>query len=39
MTKDDRIFILMGGTHTAFFMDFLKRSPKFQLENTFNYLK
>jgi len=39
MTKDDRIFILMGGTHTAFFMDFLKRSPKFKLENTFDYLK
>lgn len=39
MTKDDRIFILMGGTHTAFFMDFLKRSPKFKLENTFDFLK
>lgn len=39
MTKDDRIFILMGGTHTAFFMDFLKRSPKFKLENIFDYLK
>lgn len=39
MTKDDRIFILMGGAHTAFFMDFLKRSPKFKLENTFDYLK
>jgi len=39
MTKDDRIFILMGGAHTAFFMDFLKRSPKFKIENTFDYLK
>lgn len=39
LDKDDRIFILMGGTHTAFFMDFLKRSPKFKLENTFDYLK
>ena len=37
--KQDKIFILMGGTHTAFFMDFLKRSPKFRLENTFDYLK
>ncbi|MNJ91828.1 hypothetical protein D3C87_94830 [compost metagenome] len=37
--KNDRILILMGGTHTAFFMDFLKRSPKFKLENTFDYLK
>ncbi len=39
MTKDDRVFILMGGTHTAFFMDFLRRSPKYKLENTFDYLK
>lgn len=39
LTKDDRIFILMGGTHTAFFNDFLKRSPKYRLENTFKYLK
>lgn len=39
MTKDDRIFIIMGGAHTAFFMDFLKRSPKFKVENTFNYIK
>lgn len=39
VTKGDRIFILMGGTHTAFFNDFLKRSPKFILENTFDYLK
>lgn len=37
--KNDRIFILMGGTHTAFFNDFLKRSPKYKLENTFKYLK
>jgi hypothetical protein len=37
--KNDRIFILMGGTHTAFFMDFLKRSPKYLLKNTFEYLK
>ena len=39
MDKDDRIFILMGGAHTAFFMDFLKRSPKFKIENTFKYVK
>ncbi|MGC4041379.1 MAG: DUF5694 domain-containing protein [Flavobacterium sp.] len=39
INKSDRILILMGGTHTAFFMDFLKRSPKFKLENTFDYLK
>ena len=39
MDKDDRIFILMGGAHTAFFMDFLKRSPKFKIEDTFKYVK
>ena len=37
--KNDRIFILMGGTHTAFFKEFLTRSPKYKLENTFDYLK
>lgn len=37
--KNDRIFILMGATHTAFFNDFIKRSPKYKLENTFKYLK
>ncbi|WEK68586.1 MAG: DUF5694 domain-containing protein [Candidatus Chryseobacterium colombiense] len=37
--KNDRIFILMGGTHTAFFMDFLKRSPKYKLDDIFHYLK
>jgi len=37
--KNDRIFILMGGTHTAFFMDFLRRSPKYLLKNTLDYLK
>lgn len=39
LEKDDRIFILMGGTHTAFFNEFLKRSPKYQLEDPFRYLK
>jgi hypothetical protein len=37
--KNDRIFILIGGAHTAFFIDFLKRSPKYKLKNTFDYLK
>lgn len=39
ITKDDRIFILMGATHTAFFKDFLRRSPKFIEVNTLDYLK
>lgn len=38
LDKNDRIFILMGGTHTAFFNDFLKRSPKYKLEDSFHYL-
>ncbi|WP_443947093.1 DUF5694 domain-containing protein [Pedobacter sp. AW1-32] len=36
--KSDRIFILMGGAHTAFFNDFLRRSPKYRLEDPFQYL-
>lgn len=39
VTKNDRIFILMGGTHTALFMDFLKKKSKYIVENTFDYLK
>ena len=39
INKNDKIFILMGGTHTAFFMDFLRRSPKYKIENVFKYLK
>lgn len=39
ITKDDRIFILMGATHTAYFKDFLRRSPKFKEVNALEYLK
>ena len=35
----DRVFIIMGGAHTAFFNDFMKRSPKYELVNPFMYLK
>lgn len=35
----DRVFILMGASHTAFFRDFLSRSPKYEMVNTFDYLK
>ena len=38
LKKDDRVFILMGATHTAFFRGFLKGSPKFEMVNTFDYL-
>ncbi len=39
VTKDDRIFVLLGATHTAFFEDFLRRSPKFKEVNSLDYLK
>ncbi|UVD81263.1 DUF5694 domain-containing protein [Myroides albus] len=39
LTKDDRVFILMGGTHTAFFNMWLERSPKYQLMNTLDYIE
>jgi len=39
MTKDDRIFILMGSAHTAFLREFINRSSKFEMVNTFDYLK
>ncbi|WP_425545666.1 DUF5694 domain-containing protein [Kangiella japonica] len=28
MTKDGRVFILMGRAHTVFLREFIKRSPK-----------
>ena len=34
----DRIFILMGGTHTAFLNDFMSRSPRYELVDIFNFL-
>lgn len=39
LTKDDRVFILMGATHTAFLNEFLKRSPKYEVVDVFDYLK
>ncbi|WP_312902527.1 DUF5694 domain-containing protein [Chryseobacterium taichungense] len=39
INKNDRIILLMGGTHTAFFMDFLKRSPKYRPESVLKYVK
>ncbi|SFT97005.1 hypothetical protein SAMN04489724_3055 [Algoriphagus locisalis] len=38
LDKGDRVFILMGGTHTAFFNMWLKRSPKYELEDVTEYL-
>ncbi len=39
LTSEDRVFILMGASHTAFFRDFMSRSPKYEMVNTFDYLK
>ena len=39
LNKDDRVFILLGASHTAFFRDFINRSPKYEMVNTFDYLK
>ena len=39
LKKTDRVFILMGAAHTAFFRDFISRSPKYKMVNTFDYLK
>lgn len=38
LTENDRVFILMGATHTAFFNDFIKRSPKYKSVDVFEYL-
>ena len=39
MKQEDRVFILSGGSHTAFLNEFLGRSLKYELVNTFDYLK
>ncbi len=39
LDKEDRVFILMGASHTAFFRDFISRSPKYEMVNTFDYLE
>lgn len=39
LKKEDRVFVLMGASHTAFFRDFISRSPKYEMVNTFDYLR
>ncbi|MTI30332.1 hypothetical protein E1171_05865 [Cytophagales bacterium RKSG123] len=39
LNENDRVFVLMGASHTAFFRDFISRSPKYEMVNTFDYLK
>lgn len=38
LSKDDRVFILMGASHTAFFRDFMRGDPKYKMVDTFEYL-
>tara|TARA_R110002049_G_scaffold93815_4_gene231581 strand:- start:5241 stop:6068 length:828 start_codon:yes stop_codon:yes gene_type:complete len=37
LTKNDRVLIIMGATHTAYFDIFIGNSPKYILENTTQY--
>lgn len=39
LTKNDRVFIIMGAAHSAFLDNFMARSPKYKLVNTSKYLK
>lgn len=39
LSENDRVFILMGATHTAFLNEFIKRSPKYELIDLTDYLK
>lgn len=39
LTENDRVFILSGATHAAFFKMFMERSPRYQLVNIFDFLK
>jgi len=38
LLPDDRVFFLSGASHTAFFADFLKRSPKYRMVSALDYL-
>lgn len=39
MKNTDRVFILSGGLHASFIADLMKRSPKYQIVDPFDYLK
>ena len=39
LKKTDRVFILSGGSHTAFLREFMSRDQKYEMVNTFDYLK
>ncbi len=37
LTKDDRVLIILGATHTAYFDVFIENNPKYELENVSSY--
>ena len=39
LDSNDRVFILSGGSHTAFLREFMSRDEKYEMVNTFDYLK
>jgi len=39
LEEGERVFLLMGASHTAFFRDFMSRSPKYQMVSVFKYLQ
>jgi len=39
LNNNDKIFILSGGSHTAFLREFMERDEKYEMINTFDYLK
>ncbi|WP_373075379.1 DUF5694 domain-containing protein [Zeaxanthinibacter enoshimensis] len=39
LSPDDRVFILMGASHTAFFRNFMSRNPNYHMVDTFGYLE
>ena len=38
LKKTDRVFILMGGSHTAFLREFMERDENYEMVDTFSYL-
>lgn len=39
LKENDKILILSGATHAAFFKEFIKRSPRYQMVEVLEYLK
>ena len=39
LTSEDRVFVLMGASHSGFFQDFLRRSIKFEAVDALEYLR